>query len=494
MPQTLHGKIARGATWMLLFRLTDRGLAFFSTIILARVLVPADFGLVAMAMSVIALIELTGAFSLEVALIQRPSPTRQYYDTTWTLRMFFGVFGALGTAAMAYPAAQFYADDRIPAIMFVLAVNWLIGSVENIGVVNFRRDLDFRREFYFLISKRLAAMPVTLTLAIAFHTYWALIVGTLVGTAMTVILSYTMQSYRPRFSLAASRELMSFSVWLFIFNLLAFLQARLPHFVIGRTLGAEPLGIFTVATDFAALASSEITAPINRAVMPGLSRMAEGAGGIQEGMKQVTAAVLLITLPAAFGLVAIAEPLVLTLLGGQWLGAVPVLQVLAFAGALHTITANNHSAYLAAAKARVSVIISGTFVLVLIPLLFAFKTQGVVGVALAHLGAMASAVGVSIALMRRHIGTTFGTLLQVAWRPFLAASLMGAAVFWLDQNHFGLGIEPPPYVRLVAGAIAGVVLYVPLVISLWLVSGRGDGPEAYLVDRALAALRRTGPQ
>src|SRR5262245_58539593 len=117
MQPSIKAKIARGATWMLLFRVTDRALAFVSTIILARVLVPADFGLVAMAGSVITLIELTGAFSFEVGLIQRPSPTRQQYDTTWTLRILFALFGASATVALAWPAAAFYADERLAAIL-----------------------------------------------------------------------------------------------------------------------------------------------------------------------------------------------------------------------------------------------------------------------------------------------------------------------------------------------------------------------------------------
>jgi PST family polysaccharide transporter len=489
MPPSLSGKIARGATWMLLFRLADRGLAFVSTIILARVLTPADFGLVAMAMSVIALVELAGAFSLEVALIQRPNPTRQHYDTTWTLRLAFGAFCALATAALAYPATHFFGDPRIQPIMLALALNWLIGSFENIGVVNFRRELDFRRDFWFLMSKRLAGMPVTIGLAIAFHSYWALIAGTMVGTVAAVLLSFLMHPFRPRFCLSEWRELMSFSVWLFIYNAMSFLQLRLSHFVIGRAQGAGPLGIFTVATDFAALASTEITMPINRAILPGLSRMAEQADGIRRGMLQITAAVMMITLPAAFGLAAIAEPVVMALLGDQWADVVPILQILAFAGALQSVIANNHSAYIAKAKAHISVLISASFVAALAVLLVALQAYGVLGVALAQLSAMAFAVSVSVSLMRRVIGTTAGALASVVWRSLAAAALMGAAVYWLDRNYFGVEDTLAPYARVLVGVAIGVTVYVPALLLLWLLSGRSDGAEAMVIERLRALLR-----
>ncbi|HTT11167.1 MAG TPA: lipopolysaccharide biosynthesis protein [Burkholderiaceae bacterium] len=489
---SIKSKIARGATWMLLFRLTDRGLAFVSTIILARVLVPADFGLVAMAMSVIALIELTGAFSLEVGLIQRPHPTRAQYDTTWTLRLLFGVFGAVATAAAALPAAKFYNDDRLSLVLFALAGNWLVSSVDNIGVVDFRRELNFRREYFYLVSKRLIGLPVTLVLAITYRTYWALIAGTVAGTAGMVLCSYAMHPYRPRLSLAAWRELLSFSIWLFLNNLLSFLYWRLSHFIIGRSQGANALGIYTVATDFAALASTEITAPVNRAILPGLARMADSADGLKHGMLQITSAVLLVTLPAAFGMAAIAEPMVLTLLGNQWPGVVGVLQILAFAGALQSLTANNHSAYLAAAKTHVPVYINAAFVLTLIPLLYLLRAYGVVGVAWAQFGAMVVSVTVSVGLMHRYLGTSLRDLAGAVWRPLSAAALMALAVYWLDQNQFGFTSALPPYARLVLGVIAGVVLYIPLAGGLWVLSGRGEGLERVVYERARAVLQRAG--
>jgi lipopolysaccharide exporter len=488
--QSMGSRIARGASWMLFFRLTDRVLGFVSTIVLARALAPADFGLVAMAMSVIALIELSGAFSLEVGLIQRPHPTREEYDTTWTLRLLFGLFGALATASVAWVAADFYSDDRLIVVLIVLAANWLAGTFENIGVVDFRRELTFAREYVFLISKRLVSLPITLGMALMWHTYWALIAGTVAGTLMTVLLSYVMHPYRPRFSLKAWRALMSFSIWLFLNNLLAFLQLRLSHFIIGHTQGAESLGIYTVATDFAALATSEITAPVNRAVMPGLARMAGSMDTMRRGLQQVISAVLLVTLPAAFGMAAVAEPMVLTLLGYKWPAAAPVLQILCFSGAMLTITANNHSAYLAAGKSQVPAFVNAVFVVALIPLLFALERFGVIGIALAQLGAMTATMTASIVLMRHYLGVRLRDLAGAVWRPLLAAAVMGLAVYGLDQYQFGLKEAPAPIVRLLVGMAVGVVLYVAMVATLWLMTGRGEGLEKMVFERARALVQR----
>src|SRR5262245_59379519 len=131
-------EIARGATWMVLWRVCDRLLGLLSTLVLARVLVPADFGLVAMAMSFIALIELASAFSFELALIQRREVERAHYDTAWTLNVAFGLLCGALIALSAPLAAAFYAEPRLIEVMWVLAATWALQGFENIGVVNFR--------------------------------------------------------------------------------------------------------------------------------------------------------------------------------------------------------------------------------------------------------------------------------------------------------------------------------------------------------------------
>lgn len=493
----MQGKMARGATWMLGFRLADRVLAFVSTIVLARLLVPADFGLVAMAMSIIAMIELAGAFSFEVPLIQRASPTRDHYDTTWTLRLLFSLLCAGLTVALAWPAASFYSDDRIAPIMVVLAASWLLEGFENIGTVNFRREMDFRREFTFMFVKRVIGVTVTIGAALAFRSYWALIAGTVAGRAVGVALSYGMQSYRPRLSLAMWRELFGFSGWLFALNVLAFLHARLSHFVIGRTQGAGPLGLFTIASDFAALASSEITAPINRAVMPGLSRMTEEPNRIGPALLEVIVATQIITLPAAFGLAAVAEPLVLTLLGSKWHAAVVPIQILALAGALQSLIAANYSGYLAIAKAHVPVIANTIFVISLIPLLYLLHDLGINGIALAQLGAVSVVVGLNLVLVRRYFGLSLRAIARGIARCFAAALVMGAAVFALVDQRFGLPDSIAPAIVLVLGVVAGATIYTALVASLWSLAGRPASAEAALFNRlrtiasdALAKLRR----
>src|SRR5438132_11910652 len=233
----MRAEMARGAAWMVLFRLFDRSIGVISTTILARLLVPADFGLVAMAMSVIAIVELATSFSFEIALIQSPDPQREHFDTAWTLNVLVAIGGAIVTALAAYPTASFYGDPRLAPVMFAIGGAWFIMGFENIGTVNFRREMNFSTEFKWMASKRVISFIVTLTAAWIFRSYWALVIGTATGRIAGVTLSYVMHPYRPRLTLSRTRELFSFSGWMLANNIIGVIFSRIPHFFVGRGFG-----------------------------------------------------------------------------------------------------------------------------------------------------------------------------------------------------------------------------------------------------------------
>ena len=127
-PHATGGQIARGAAWMMGFKLFDKSIGLISTLVLARVLTPADFGLVAMATAVVALLELMGAFGFDSALIQRQNTDRRHYDTAWTFNVMFGVSIATMLVLLAVPAAGFYHEPRLELMLPALAVGALIGG------------------------------------------------------------------------------------------------------------------------------------------------------------------------------------------------------------------------------------------------------------------------------------------------------------------------------------------------------------------------------
>ena len=169
--------MAKGAAWMVLFKLSERLIGVVSTLILARLLIPDDFGLVAMAISMLAVLELVTSFNFDISLIQNQNAERYHYDTAWTCNLLLGLGEALAMMALALPAASFYGEPRVAGIMFALAAYTAVRGFANIGVVAFQKDLDLHKEFRFGITKKLFAFTVTVTLAFYLRNYWALMAG-----------------------------------------------------------------------------------------------------------------------------------------------------------------------------------------------------------------------------------------------------------------------------------------------------------------------------
>ena len=236
MPE-LRQRTATGATWMLGFKLVDRGIGVVSILILARLLVPADFGLVAVATAIVGIIALLAQFSFDTALIQDQRAGRDSYDTAWTISLAFGLMIALVLLALARPIAIFYEEPRLEAVMYFLALGSVFEGCQNIGVVAFRKDLQFHKEFIFLAGRKMVGFLVTVPLAFLWRDHWALVAGIVASKGATLIMSFVMHPYRPRLSLAAWRKLFHFSKWLMINNVIFTIRDRLADFIIAKTAG-----------------------------------------------------------------------------------------------------------------------------------------------------------------------------------------------------------------------------------------------------------------
>src|SRR2546430_14428093 len=119
--KSVSSQMATGAAWMVLLKLIDRCIRLISPVVLPRLLVPADFGLIALATSLIAMLEVLGAFGLDTALIQQPAAGRPQFDTVWTFNVLFGLGMGLVVAGLAAPTAWLYGDHRLVAVLAVLA-------------------------------------------------------------------------------------------------------------------------------------------------------------------------------------------------------------------------------------------------------------------------------------------------------------------------------------------------------------------------------------
>lgn len=484
MTASVQRSMGRGAAWMMLFKLAERCLGLMSTLVLVRVLAPQDFGVVAMAMSFIAVAELVAAFGFDLALIHKHDVDESHLNAAWTCNLMLGVTIMVVMLAAAQPIAHFYNRPDVFWVVCALAIGPAIGGAENIGIVAFRKDLDFKKEFRFLLTKKLLAVAITIPLALWLRSYWALVAGTLFSRAAGTTISYLIHPFRPRLSLRNMGELMVFSKWILVTNIVIVFKERTTDFVIGSSQGPRALGLFNVANEFANLPHTELAAPVNRALMPGFAKIRDDRAAVQETFISSIRLLAFIIVPAAAIIHAVSPFLVPVLFGAKWLDATPLMQVLSLAGGL--IAMHSPMCSLLIAHGRPDrVAISHVFYVALLftGLLVLLPMFGVIGAAFAVISAALLSTPMYLFQLRRHAGMRSRWVLRAVSRPLLAALPAVLLVRLLvpaaetATSFFG------HLVLLAAASIVAGATYAGTVFLLWHAAGRPAGAERAVIDR-----------
>ena len=481
--EPLGKKVVRGSIWMIGLRWSMRLLGFVNTIILARLLTPDDFGLIAMTVLATGFVmALTEAGSAQ-ALIRHPDPQRVHYDTAWTINVLLGLAAGLVIAVMA-PLAPFYFDDgRITGVLLVTALSTAIAGFGNIGATDFRRDFQFGRQFWLQFWPRIASFIVTVALAVAWRSYWALILGWLAGSVAQLVVSYVMHPYRPRFSLGARAEMLGFSMHASLSSLAWFLEQRLDQIVLGGIVRPATLGLYYLASNLAEMATRELVAPLSPVIYSAYSRIYTDGERMFAAVRKSVGAAALLGFGASLGLYAVAREFILSIYGPQWVGGVLLLEILALSALGACIRTVTLPLLPAQGRQRATNIASWAQVAalaVLLPLAYRFAGgEGVAGLR-AAMEIAAAAVSMTLAFAP-YKGLLAGVCRSFA-RPLLAGAAMVAAV---RASQALLPLDPIP--SLCLNVPLGALVYVTLVLLLWRLAGRPDGAESGILEQLVDA-------
>lgn len=479
----INNKMAKGAVWMLLFKILDKCIGAISTFVLVRLLLPEDFGLVAMSMAFLGMLSIMVGFSFDTALVQNQNATRAHYDTVWTFHVLFGLFLGTLLVIFAQPVAELYQEPRLEHLLYALALSCPIEWSGNIGVVAFRKELDFHKEFLFGAIKRLTVFFITLSLAYYLRNYWALALGTIIGKSIGTLISYIAHPYRPRFCLSARHELMDFSKWTFANSMVGFIKTKASDFVIGKLAGSQALGVFTVANEIAGLVSSEVIAPINRVALPAYAKLTTDISELKETFLKVQSVIAICSLPAALGIMVTADLAVQTLLGEQWLATIAVIQIMALQGIGESMASNSGVVLLAIGKPKLLTIVFSTYSVVLITALFFLVGRfGLLGAAYANVLATAFSAPTSLVLAMVQLKLSPLKFIANIWRPVVASLSMYGCVWQL--SHY-LANQPAFSVsmNLLTCILSGVIIYTALLLLLWLICNKPVGGESIILNR-----------
>lgn len=481
MPQLqVPTTVFKGALLSIAMRWTDRLIGLISTLVLARLLAPDDFGIVAMASLVIGLLGVLLDLGVNVALIQNPQATQAHYDTAWTLRLLQSTVTAALVFLGAPLAGEYFSDARVVPVMQALSASIVVAGLENVGVVQFQKDMLFGLDFRFMFLKRITSFTATITAAVLMQSYWALVVGTIIGRLAGTVISYRMHPMRPRPSLEKFRDIFAVSQWMLVRSTGAYLDGNLHKMIVGRRADSAVLGGYTLADEISAMPSTELLAPINRALFPAFVAARENLAELKRLFLLAQGVQTLVGIPAGVGLAMVASEAVIVLLGEKWLPAVPFVQALALVGAIQAITTSGGYVLITLGRMSQVALIAWGQIGVFALGAFAVIPQADAGnIALIRLATVGAGLGVVLWFLMGAL-TNLSTLdlLRTTSRPLLATAAMAGIVHELD-GLLTFGDLPMLVAKITVGALA----YLLLILGLWWMAGKPEGAESYVLGK-----------
>jgi PST family polysaccharide transporter len=437
---SLRKSAIAGVKWSAISLLGRRGLSLLTTIILARLLVPSDFGLIAMAAVVIGFIELFQDLGTSSAIIQRKDPSQALLASMFWLNAGFGLAAMLVLYLASPLGGAFYREPKVIPIMQALSLSFLLSGLSNLQKSLLERNLEFDKLARIEIGTALFATVVGITAAFLGHGAWSLVYQVLAGNSLLTLLLWNTSRWRPswQFDWSEVRSVMGFSLHLTGASVFNYFARNADKFLIGRFLGAQDLGYYDLAYRLMQYPLEGISAVIRRVMFPLYSRMQDDAGQFGWTYLKVASTIALISFPLMLGLTALVGPFVLTLFGAAWTPIIPLLLILAPLGAVQSITTTAGDIF--TAKGRTDLALWWTIIAgLLIVLSFVLGLPwGILGVTASYATMFLLLTYPGLAIAFRLIGIRVRDLGGVLWRPAACSLVMYAVVagaaLWLPRG------------------------------------------------------------
>lgn len=463
---SLGHRAARAAVWNVATFAIGRVVLLVTTIVAGRLLEPEDFGLLGLALTVTTFLDVLNDFGLTTAYVYFARRSEQdttrsgpapIADTTFCLSLGIGLVLTLLTLAVSPLVASFYGEPEVTAILAVLSVNFLIVSFGSVQDGRMRARLDFKRRFFAELGRASTKGAVTITLAALGLGVWSLVLGQVIGAATSTLLYIVLERWRPRLRIdrALARQMLRYGFQLASVGVLGLAVSNIDYVVIGRRLGTEALGFYTIAFRLPSLAVKGTSSVVSQVVFSAYAKLADDEPALRRAMLRSMRLLAYFTAPVSLGMAVVAPTAITVLFGDKWAPAGTVMQLLAVYALLSVLVYNAGDVYKAVGRPTLLTGMAALNLVLAAPLLWVAAGRDIEAVAAAQIVVASAALAVQLVLLHRVLAVT---PLQVV-RTLLPALVASAAMVGATAGAMALlsGVADPA--RLAAAVLVGALTY-----------------------------------
>jgi O-antigen/teichoic acid export membrane protein len=457
--------IASG-TWMGMTNVLARGLQLLMVVILGRLLGPATFGIMGIALLIIGGMNRFLKLGIDSALIyNREENVDTYLNTVWVMKIARGVVIALIVVAITPLTASVLNEPTVETILPVMALSPLLTGLCNPGIVYFRKHLDYSRRFLYEISASVLQFGFAVGYALVNPTIWALVIGFLTSSAVKLVMSYVLHGYRPwpEFDLARAKEMMDYGKWMLGSSIMNYIHDSGDDAFVVFFLGPTFLGFYQMAFQISNAPVTEISHVITDVAFPTYSKLQDDIEQLRTAFFHVVQLVTFLATPVSIGIATVAPTFVRAFLGTDWLPMILPMQILALYAVWRAFASTFGAVWKAVGRPDYLTKLQ-TFSTLLIAVFIypASEAWGLTGVALTVFGTyMCIMIPIDCYVTVRELDTSILRLFREIAYPIAASTVMAAAVLLTRR-----ALDVQPIVEFFALVVVGVLAYLLGVLVL----------------------------
>lgn len=477
-------KAITGVSWSIAGQVGHQALAFAIGIILARLLSPDEFGLLAMITVVTGFAQVFAELGFGAALVQKRDLLDEHLSSVFWINVGSGALLTILFALGAPLLSTFYDEPILTPLTRVMALSFFFGSLGIVQQALFTRKIDFRTISIVEVVAVVVAGGVGIGAAYTGWGVWSLAARAVLSTLVTTVLLWVLSPWRPRFSVrwSALRDLLGFSANLLGEKSLNYWVRNLDDLLVGKVIGTGALGVYNRAYAVMLFPLQNISRVISRVMFPSLATIQDDRPRVKRVFLAMTRTIALVTFPAMLGLLVTARPFVLAVFGPDWAAMIPLLQILSVVGLIQSIVTLVGNLFLSQGRADLMFRVGLLTKPILVVGIVAGLRWGVLGVATGYTLAVSVSQYVNLRVAGRLVGLTYLELVRHLAGVFACAVAMAGLLY-------GVRLVLPEawsvWPLLCTQVLVGAIFYATLLHAFDL--------EAYRETRRLVAERWSPP-
>lgn len=432
---TVRHRFISGLKWSAFGKALGQIVSWAITIVVMRLLLPSDYGLMAIATMVVTLLSHVNEFGLGSALVQAKEIDDERCGSIFGAMLLLGCTLSLLLAIFSPALASFFDEPRLSLILSVAGLGFLVSAVSTVPEAMLRREMEFKSLAIADLINVVCASLLTLLLALADFGVWSLILGNLFGSCLRTIALHLMSPRRvfPNLRLGQCREFLGFGGYLTASRFAWWIMSQADVVIGAKLLSKEALGLYSVSVNLASLPMHKAMSVINQVMFSAVAKIQNEKESARNGLLEGLRWLGYLVFPTLAGMAVTAPELVPLLLGENWSAAILPLQLAAIAVPVRMIAAILSTSTTAMGRTDVDFrnTLTGVFVM---PVCFLLGAQwGAVGLAAAWLIGAPIVFVLNFPRTSGVIGVTASDLLRVLASPFIATILMSMVVLFVGN-------------------------------------------------------------